>query len=292
MSYSWLIKNKYMKPLPLVLSFFAISMLSSCIADLGLNCLNPEGVVERRLVEMEAITKIDLELDADLFISEGPQQIEIEAAPNIIDLIMSRSNVGSEKWNVKIDDCYDGETIKIYAQLPQFVALDITGSGNIISTETLKNVDKLNLEIDGSGNIEVSTTDANKLDIQITGSGDINIESDHVDQVSTEMDGSGNINIKYNTGVSARSKLVGSGNITLIGNVEDQLIELDGSGNFFCKSLVSSNCTVDFKGSGNAEVNVVDRLNIDLSGSGNICYLGNPIINSNIDGSGNIRTCN
>lgn len=269
-----------------------ICLFASCTKEFGGNCSEGAGQIEKRELDLESLTKIDLGLSGQVFVSEGPQFIEIEAPSDIIDRILDESTIESERWIIEIDGCYDGPELKVWITLPQFIALDISGSGDIIGLDTLKNINQLNLEIDGSGNINLTILDAQKIDTEIKGSGDIAVHGKIIETLSCDIQGSGNILVGYNSGLSSRSKIEGSGNIELVGNVEDSFVDIEGSGNVFAFGLCTDNCTIDSQGNGNCEVKVSNRLDINLEGSGNICYRGQPIINSDIDGSGNVRSCN
>ena len=53
--------------------------------------------------------------------------------------------------------------------------------------------------------------------------------------------------------------------------------------------LVTAEGGVSVSGSGNAKVNVSDRLDAEISGSGSIIYLGDPEISAITRGSGRIE---
>jgi len=271
---------------------FVVFVMGGCTKEFGGDCVEGVGEIERRTVDLDPLTKIDLAMQGELFIQEGEQFIEIEAPSDIIDRILDESEISSERWIIEIDDCYDGPPIRIWATLPQFLALDVSGSGDIVGLDTLRNVNKLNLEIDGLGDIQVNILDAEKLDSEIKGSGDITVHGRNIETVSCEIQGSGNIFTGFDSSQSTRLQIQGSGNIELIGTVVNNFIEIEGSGNVFAVELCSDNCTIDSQGDGNCEVKVNDLLDINLSGNGNICYRGQPIISTDIEGTGKISICN
>lgn len=281
-----------MKSITFQLLLFSCLLFTSCIKEFSNNCITGTGTVEKRTIELETITKIDLGMEADLIIQEGPQFIEIEAPTDIIDRIIDQSEVGSERWIIELNDCYDGQKITIWATLPKFVALDISGSGNISTSDTLQNVESLNLEIDGSGDIDVQITDAEKLDLEIKGSGNIDVVALDVLIHSYHIQGSGDIKTLFNIGETCRMEIEGSGNIETSGTIKSQTIEIKGQGDILALDLCSQTCDIDSKGSGNCTIKVMDRLTINIEGSGDICYRGNPSISSKVAGSGSIKDCN
>ena len=281
---------KNYKVLFLILAFF---LAQACTKEFGLGCVEGNGQIERRMVEInEALTKIDLAMSGNVYVQEGPQSIEIEASSDIIDRIIAESEISGENWTIELDGCYNGPDINVWLTLPQFIAMDITGSGNITSLDTLRNLTTLNLEIDGSGDLDLLLLDVEKLDTEIQGSGNITVISRDITRHSYDLQGSGNITSKFRKGSTSNSTLDGNGNIELIGTVDESNINMDGSGNIFHFDLCATDCNISLDGSGNINVKVEDDLSINLDGSGNICYRGQPTITSNIDGTGNIRDCN
>jgi len=99
-------------------SFIVIFMLLcttySCTTEFGSDCQQGEGQIEKRILDLEPLTKLDLGIKGTIFIQEGPQFIEIEAPSDIIDKLLTESVIGSERWVIELDDCYDGPDITIW----------------------------------------------------------------------------------------------------------------------------------------------------------------------------------
>jgi hypothetical protein len=70
----------------------------------------------------------------------------------------------------------------------------------------------------------------------------------------------------------------GSGAITLSGEANTQEIEINGSGKYSAKNFKTSECIVKINGSGSANVNVSDNLDITINGSGDVKYTGDPSV--------------
>lgn len=284
--------KRFMKSINIFFIILLAACFNACTKELGTGCSNGAGSIEKRVVDIEPITKIDLQLEGNLFISQGEQFIEIEAPSDIIDLILQKSEVGSDRWTIKIDDCYDGPEINIWATLPNIQALDISGSGNITTLDTLQNLESLNLEIDGSGDMNVQLTTAQKLDMEIKGSGNIVVDAQNVTLHSYDINGSGDIRSNMGEAETSRFRIQGSGNIEAIGSVDANVIEIEGQGNIKAFNLCSRTCDIKIQGSGDCNVKVIERLNVDIEGSGDVCYKGQPSVTLNNDGSGNVTDCN
>lgn len=274
------------------LFFLFCFVLISCTTEFGSNCISGTQSIEKRIVDLEALTKIDLAIPGNLHVQEGATQfIEIEAPSDIIDKILNESQIGSERWIIELNDCYDGEKINVWVTLPRFIALDVSGSGNIISLDTLKNVESLNLEIDGSGDMEIQIEDGQKLDLEIAGSGSLDVVSRNIINHSYDINGSGDIISQFNEGQTMRMRIQGSGNIEAVGIVNEQFIEIEGQGDIMGFGLCANSCEIESKGSGNCEVKVNDTLLVRIEGSGDVCYKGTPAVTTSIDGSGDIKNC-
>jgi hypothetical protein len=132
---------------------------------------------------------------------------------------------------------------------------------------TVKELEKFVLS--GSAKLEGSKISANELELTISGSGRM--------AMTLEVE-------------SLKANIDGSGKFELEGTAGQQQIATAGSGNFYGKDLAGKEADVNLAGSGRAEVNVSDKLDVTISGSGKIYYLGEPAMGKvNISGSGKIE---
>ena len=128
------------------------------------------------------------------------------------------------------------------------------------------------LKISGSGEIvseDFLVTD--DLELYISGSGDIDlgVEADDID-----------------------SKISGSGRIRLEGVADDTKFEVSGSGDYETFGLECSTSYLEIRGSGDAEVTVLNELDVRITGSGDVFYKGTPALNVQITGSGDVINAN
>ena len=84
----------------------------------------------------------------------------------------------------------------------------------------------------------------------------------------------------------------GSGNISIEGSASSLNIVDEGSGNIGAFDFLVADGTVNIEGSGVAEVNCSDNLDVVIQGSGIVYYKGNPSVNSSISGSGRVVDAN
>lgn len=194
-------------------------------------------------------TSISTSLNAHVFITEGlVHSIDIKGQQNILNIL----NVSNKEGVLDIDfattcGSMSYDELQVYITLPQLAGIEITGSGTVESTDTL-HVDKLNIDITGSANVNATLVSHNKITGNITGSGDV----------------------------------------TLKGMCDSEDFEISGSGNFHAFDLTSVSSEIEVSGSGDAEINASKALNADISGSGTVKYKGNPAVNAKTSGSGEV----
>jgi len=180
------------------------------------------------------------------------------AKQGVIDQLNAESKIEDNTFIIQTKNICFTSTVNIDITLPEFVALHIRGSGDIVTVGNFSRV--------------------NDLDLKITGSGNINLEnlrlSNEVPQNNTTID------------------IDGSGDIQLIGAAKKTTLKIDGSGKFIGFEYVNSEVDITVNGSGDCELFANDKLDITINGSGEICYKGNPSISSKINGSGRVNDCN
>jgi hypothetical protein len=85
-------------------------------------------------------------------------------------------------------------------------------------------------------------------------------------------------------------KLGGLGEIHVAGQVDSQVVELTGGGDYNALDLLSQDADVNLSGTGSARVWTESRLNARVSGAGNISYKGEPQVDKTITGLGGVRS--
>ncbi|MEP6804506.1 MAG: head GIN domain-containing protein [Flavobacterium sp.] len=139
-----------------------------------------------------------------------------------------------------------GKKIQVTIPFEKISELNLSGSGNIKSTDTIKN-DKFLAKLSGSGNFTLAL-DTTNLELNLSGSGNVHLKG-NTDKFTTKLSGSGNIdavNLKTknvdvnvtgsgNSRVNCNENLVarvsGSGDIKYTGSPEKRDVKVSGSGN-------------------------------------------------------------
>lgn len=123
--------------------------------------------------------------------------------------------------------------------------------------------------------------------VMLSGSGEITtgyFESEYFEVV---ISGSGKIDTAVDADM-ADITISGSGEVDIYGNCKTLDMGISGSGKVKAYDFATYNTDIVISGSGNAYVNVENRLNVKISGSGNVYYIGDPRINQSVSGSGKV----
>src|ERR1041385_6637015 len=228
------------------LKIICLLMLSVCINGCSVFCTEGTGSIETETRNLEDFKSIALNVSADVTVVKGqPAKAEIETYRNLLEKIETKISRGRLK--ISSDGCISaGEKIKIKITLPELEGLEINGTGNIVVPDTFA-VDKLNLEINGSGDITASLVAA-KVESEIRGSGNI------------VLIGSADIN---------NVDILGSGNFKAQNlPCNESSIDVKGRGDVYVYTI--KNLEVDLNGSGTVHYKGKPRVKSDVNGSGKV----------------------
>lgn len=123
----------------------------------------------------------------------------------------------------------DNDDVTVYVSSPDFLGVSLQGSGDFLC-QGLLDTDNLDIEVQGSGDIEFDKIICDKVDVSVLGSGDVELKRVKALQSKNEVVGSGEIKIHYDNSGDVRSTIVGSGDITLTGQVKSSSYDVRGSG--------------------------------------------------------------
>jgi hypothetical protein len=120
------------------------------------------------------------------------------------------------------------------------------------------------------------------------GSDDVVIEASVPKLTGIEASGSGDIDAKYIDADAFEVRSDGSADITLDGTTKRLSVDLDGSGDADLGQLKAREAHVTVGGSGDADVQANQKLEVALDGSGDVRYHGDPALTRRVDGSGDL----
>jgi len=194
---------------------------------------------------------LDLRVGATVDYTQSPvSKVEVSAQQGILDVL--QTYVSNNKLVVKYKDgirVNSHEAIRVEISAPQVNSLRLSGSGN--------------LYVNGPFT-------PGSLDLDISGSGDMNLAELNTGYLDANISGSGNIRISQ-------------------GSVTEEKLKISGSGNMNLENLTASRVTTNTSGSGTMRVTATQTLNVTISGSGNVYYKGSPQISAFISGSGKVN---
>lgn len=225
------------------------------IAALFIPCMVLLANGENQERKLPAFTEISLRIPAKLYLVQGPgQKVDIEASTGdleeIITEIRDRALVFRFPAGKYLRKRGNHDKITIHVTIPEISGLSISGSGDIIAENGIS---------------------ALILDLNLSGSGNINLANLTSDRVKTSLAGSGNIILK---GEKPASEFTCS---------------VAGSGNIKAAGFEAQEVKVTIAGSGNCSIRSNGNLKVRIAGSGNVYYAGNPNIDTSIAGSGVVR---
>jgi hypothetical protein len=184
----------------------------------------------------------------DVIVSSGPQSVKIEGEENILPYIETYVDGDVLKVGTKRGYWLKPERgVRVYVTAPSFNKIQSNGSGNITSQSKI--------------------TDPSKIEMEINGSADINVDAD-APEISAELRGSGNLNLKGDT-KNFRGEIVGSGDIKALDlKSEETSVKIIGAGNAEVYSSVKLN--VEVAGSGDVRYKGGAQVESHIAGSGGV----------------------
>ena len=233
----------------LILSIF---ILSACQILPWFGARRGSGNLVTETRQVSGFEAIRLDGAGRLHITQGTtESLEIEAEDNLINLLTS-----------EVED--------------NTLVLGYDESGwrrTIIPTRTI--------------NYTLTVTDLSSL--VLNGAGDIRIQSLQTDTLLIEINGAGNTVIEDLEAENLRVILAGTGSINISGIASDQVINIDGAGNYQGADLQTQSTSININGLGNGTIWATDTLQVSIAGGGNVSYYGSPQVTQEITGLGQVR---
>jgi hypothetical protein len=185
-------------------------LLAPVIAALGLTgcAIGDDGPRTTQTRDVAAFTRIDNRASVDVQLRVGgPTHVRVRAGKNVIDDVHTQVTDGT------LHVTYDhhglgGNGVVIEASVPKLTGVDVSGSGNLdaagIDTDALDirsdgsadidmqgTVDRLTLNLDGSGDAHLSDLTAREARVSAGGSGDTDLRA--AQRLDVAVDGSGDV---------------------------------------------------------------------------------------------------
>ena len=211
-------------------SFFLIAFLLLGLTTIGFS-QDKDSKKSTRSFDLEAFDGIELKISADINLTQGAQSVSISGKEKAFEkldlsvkngiLVIGAKNKAKNIPRLQIDIAM--ETVSM---------LKVFGDGNIIGEGAFSGLDKLKLDVFGSGDIEVEAN-CQKLLCDIFGSGDIRV-SGSANSSEISISGSGDQQSYGLQTQKTKITIYGSGSCEVHAN-ESLDVNLTGSGNVHYK---------------------------------------------------------
>jgi len=219
-----------------------IFMLHACMS-----AVSGEGELTMETRNLSAFSKVEVDLDANIILTDSLQQsCMVSAQENLMPIIGTK--IKGERLIIYAEkNIRNNKPITIYLSVNRLTHIELNGSGEITSTNMLKS-GNLDLEISGSGKQKLSVV-CDRLHAEISGSGSLELNGSS-NESTLEISGSGIIDAFQLATGNCRVEISGSGQSYVFPSGE-------------LKAEVSGSGKVLYKG---APVNIIPS----ISGSGSI----------------------
>ncbi len=229
----------------LMISVLSVLFVFTACDEHGI-CEKADGPIVTEVFELEEFEKFDLCISANVELIQGDEQKVIVEGP--LDAVNEiKRNVSNGEWRIDFEECMRGNALndlKIFITLPEIEAVKITGSGDV-KAETAIEADQLDLEITGSGNIDMEVV-ANEIDAKVSGSGDYELWGT-TDDIYFKVSGSGKLKGFDLEAKTAAVRISGSGDARLTA-LEELDVNISGSGDIYYRGYPAM--SIDISGSG------------------------------------------
>lgn len=168
----------------------------------------------------------------NVYVTQGEgYHVRLEGESNILPYIETRVDehrlIVGTTHAISINNTQE---LNVYVTVPQLEKVVLSGSGNIISKNTLSSQDPMHFDLNGSGDVNVAV-DAPAVETSLAGSGRLRLSGQTRD-LRVELAGSGTFRGDSLKSESARISIMGSGNAYVFASVRLD-VSIGGSGDVF-----------------------------------------------------------
>ena len=228
-----------MKNLPIITAL--ILLVSSCNMISGNGNIRTEKRNTGNFSSVKTSGSIDVEIN-----SGDAYAVSAEDDDNLLPYIVTEVNDGTLNIHYKNNTSVNNDHAKVYVTVPSLDKVIASGSADITIRDILKNPQKIEMSVSGSGSIKggldapavsVDVSGSGNVDLKgrtkdfdcsVSGSGDINCGGLQSENTTVTVSGSGNAHVFASVHLSASAH--GSGDIYYGGNPSNPEIHTSGSG--------------------------------------------------------------
>ena len=154
----------------------------------------------------------------DVEINNGETyEVSVENDDNLLPYVVTEVNNGILNIHYENNTSINNDHAKVYVTVPSLDKVVASGSADVTIRDVLKNSQKIEFNVSGSGNIK-GTLDAPAVSIGVSGSGNVALKGRTKD-FECSVSGSGDINCGDLQSENATVKISGSGNAHVFASV-------------------------------------------------------------------------
>jgi hypothetical protein len=223
--------------------FLMAALFLHCTADSqdSRTSIKGEGEVIKKELTLDAFEGVQLSFAGDVVLTQGsPQKVVVEGQSNIIDNI--RTTVKGGVWNIGYEkNVREAKPVKVYITMSTLKEASVAGSGNISSTSKFTGLKDLDINVSGSGNVDLDI-ESQSTDAAVSGSGGVTIKG-MTQALDVAISGSGNVHATQLKASSCEVSIAGSG---------DAEVHVNGD----LKASISGSGAVHYSGDANVSAKV------------------------------------
>jgi hypothetical protein len=200
--------------------------------------------------EVSGFHAIQVSGGSEVDIVQGEEEgLVVEADENLIQYLESRVENGTLYLGVKNEDVLANLSFKV-----------------IKYHLKVKDLDSISLS--GATNLDMASLTTTDLQMNLSGASSVTIDNLIADSLSLESSGASDVNLS--------------------GKCPEQVISIDGGGQYKASDLAGKTVRVDASGAAQLEVSASDTLDLNLSGASKVDYYGDPAVTQQSTGASEI----
>lgn len=270
-----------------LLSVFAVLLVSACAMTsraYGRNTITANGkTVEKNyskiFPDLSDIREIYLNGMADVRFTQGPRtSITAKGSSNVIEYLHIRqkgetltfSEKGLQDKGINLRE-YD---VVVYVTLPTLDKISLSGTGDFSFTNTFQG-NRLELVLNGTGDISLPNFKLGDLNAVIGGTGDIKCSGTTV-EATLSVKGTGDIDASIKGLSSVYASVYGTGDINLSGDTYSAKYTSYGTGDIYARKMIAHDVNASANGTGDITCYASDSFTGYNTTMTSITCYGNP----------------
>lgn len=236
---------RYLLLFMLLFALFMFGRGNGC--HFGFGGVKGEGPMKTETRDLSRFNQLTIDISGNIIVEPSETfRVEVSAQESLLPILKTE---------------VEGDKLRLY------FSENVWSSGDVNIKVYAPNLD--GIALNGSADVDVrAPLRGEKLDLDVNGSGNIRVDKAEFGQVRCDVNGSGTLRVA--------------------GSATDLNADISGSGHIDALNLPVQNADADISGSGSVDCDVAQSLRASVSGSGDVRYRGAASVNTNVSGSGSV----